>query len=234
MPVKIKICGIRSITDMQCAVRHGADAIGLVFVPSSPRCVSIQEAHEIIKACPPFLTKVGLFVNASSDLIQESLNILNLDLLQFHGDLYLEPNDFCKKFNKPFIKALKISSHVQDLENLKSDILKSMSHYPDAAGFLLDHFDPSVPDQHGGTGKKINWEFFKQINSNKPLILAGGLNPENIQEAINMTQPYAVDVSSGVESSPGVKSPEKIKIFCEQVKQRAQQRAQQGCFKHGH
>jgi phosphoribosylanthranilate isomerase len=218
MPVKIKICGIKTIQDMQCAVHYGADAMGLVFVPGSSRCVSISQALAITKACPPFLIKVGLFVNASADLIQDHLKILNLDLLQFHGDEDLEPNDFCKKFNKPFIKALKINSKIQHQDTQIQIILKSMSNYPDAAGFLLDSFDPNFPDQHGGTGKNFNWEIFKNIKSPKPLILAGGLTPENIQEAIKATQPYAVDVSSGVASAPGIKSPEKIQKFCEQVR----------------
>ncbi len=222
--IKIKICGITSIQDMQCAVHYGADAIGFVFVPESSRCVSISQALAITKACPPFLIKVGLFVNANVDLIQDHLKILNLDLLQFHGDEDLESNSFCKQFNKNFIKALKVNSQLQNQEDQVQAILKSMSNYPDASGFLLDTFDPNCPNQHGGTGKKFNWEIFKNIKSPKPLILAGGLTPENIQEAIKTTQShsgsnlYAVDVSSGVESAPGIKSPEKIKAFCEQLR----------------
>jgi len=216
--IKIKICGIKSIQDMLCAVHYGADAIGLVFVPGSSRCVSIPEALAITKACPPFLMKVGLFVNANAELIQEHLKILNLDLLQFHGDEDLESNSFCKQFNKNFIKALKVNSQLQNQEDQVQTILKSINNYPDASGFLIDTFDPNYPNQHGGTGKKFNWEIFKAIKSPKPLILAGGLTPENIQEAIRTTLPYAVDVSSGVESTPGVKSPEKIKDFCEQVR----------------
>lgn len=223
--IKIKICGVRSIQDMQAASDAGASAIGLVFVPNSPRRVSIQEAQAIIKASPAFLIKVGLFANASAELIQDYLNS-NLDVLQFHGDENLETNDFCKSFNKPFIKALKI--RVQELspsgENNTQDLINKIKNYPDAAGILLDAFDPHQPEVHGGTGKKFNWDLLDLISENlKPLgqnlILAGGLNPENIQEALKITRKniYAVDVSSGVESTPGVKSPEKIKLFCERV-----------------
>jgi len=246
--IKIKICGIRTIQDMQAASDAGASAIGLVFVPNSPRRVSIQEAQAIIKASPAFLIKVGLFANASAELIQDYLKNLNsnLDVLQFHGDENLETNDFCKSFNKPFIKALKIKAEEffpplcpsvspsglslppgerrNPGESKTQDLINKIKNYPDAAGILLDAFDPHQPEVHGGTGKKFNWDLLDLISENlkplgKNLILAGGLNPENIQEALKISRKniYAVDVSSGVESTPGVKSPEKIKLFCERV-----------------
>ena len=209
--IRIKICGIASIRDMEFLVQAGADAMGLVFVPNTPRYLSISQAEKIIQACPPFLTKVGLFVNSEEKIVWEHLEKLSLDALQFHGSEDYETNDFCKKFKKPFIKTLKIKAgqKIQEIE-------KSCEKYPDASAILLDtdHLKLS-----GGTGVSFDWGLFpKDKNKDQKFILAGGLNPENINLALSLTEPYAVDVSSGVESSPGIKDLEKIKLFCERVR----------------
>ena len=195
---RVKICGITRPEDGRCAVENGADAIGLVFFPESPRHISADRAIEITRAMDPFVTVVGLFVNASQADIEQVLGQVPLDLLQFHGQ---ERNEDCIRYGLPFIKSLAMQSGV--------DIPKVMAAYPDARGFLLDAWQPHT---HGGGGETFDWQ---QIPPElpSPFILAGGLTPENVGAAIRQVQPYAVDVSSGVESAAGIKSAVKITAF---------------------
>ena len=199
---KIKICGLHNIETALAACEAGADAIGFVFYEKSVRNITPAQAAAIIKTLPPFVVTVGLFVNPSVEYVREILEVVPLSCLQFQGQ---ETDAFCAQFNRPFIKAL----HVKPGEPLPD-----FNAYPNARGFLLDTFVKGNP---GGTGQAFDWTQVPR-NVNKPLMLAGGLNADNVQEAIRIAKPYAVDVSSGVESAPGVKSIEKIKQFCERVK----------------
>lgn len=186
---RVKICGITQLTDALAAVSLGADAIGLVFYAPSPRAVSIVTAQQIVSALPPLVTTVGLFVDAEPDYVRQVLAAVPLGLLQFHGD---ESAAYCRQFGRPWIKALRMAP--------QSDIHAQIADYPDASGILLDAWHPQLK---GGTGETFDWRQWPK--SNKPLILAGGLTPENVSEAIHLTKPYAVDVSGGVEASKGVK-----------------------------
>lgn len=192
---RIKICGITQPNDGVEAVQLGADAIGLVFYPPSPRNVSIEQAKEIIEALPPFVTIVGLFVNADADQVKSVLEHVPLTLLQFHGD---ETADFCDSFGMRYIKAIRMASSV-DLHQLADEF----SH---SAGLLVDSYHPGIP---GGTGEIFDWERIPD-DLPLPLILAGGLTPVNISEAVSKVRPYAVDVSSGVEASKGIKDSVKM------------------------
>lgn len=196
--VRIKICGITRLEDARAAIAAGADALGFVFYPPSPRYVSPDVAAAIIRELPPFVTTVGLVVNPQLDEVQQLLKAVPLSLLQFHGE---ESNEFCAQFRHPWIKALAIKPD--------SDIAAMMAAYHDANGILLDAWHP---DLKGGTGQSFNWTDFPSA-SQMPLILAGGLNPENVAGAVRMTRPYAVDVSGGVEVSKGIKSAELINAF---------------------
>ncbi len=186
---RVKICGITRLTDALDAIRLGADALGFVFYQPSPRAVSIEQARSIIQQLPPFVTTVGLFVDAPAEDVQQVLAQVPLSLLQFHGD---EPQSYCQQFATPWIKALRMQPNV--------DIVAQIAEYPQASGILLDAWHPQLK---GGTGESFDWRHWPQ--STKPLILAGGLTPENVSEAIHLTQPYAVDVSGGVESGKGIK-----------------------------
>ncbi len=200
--VRVKICGLTKPEEASAACSAGADAIGLVFYAPSSRYVDIQSAQAIAQIIPPFVQRVGLFVNAV-DEVESVLKQVDLDLLQFHGD---ESASYCESFNRPYIKAFAMKPGL----NLQAKI----DEHTKARGFLLDTYHPVKP---GGTGEAFNWELFPH-NVTRSLILAGGLNAENIQQAISICQPYAVDVSGGVESEPGVKSIEKIQAFIEQAK----------------
>ena len=202
MITRLKICGITSVQDAATAVAAGADAIGLVFYPDSPRCVSADKAREIISSLPPFITTVGLFVNASQDEVKAVLDRVALDLLQFHGK---EDPGFCVSFGRPYIKAVRVRER-SDLDTVAVD-------YSSAAGVLLDSYQKGVP---GGTGETFNWGLIPP-DMTIPVILAGGLKPSNVAEAIRKVCPYAVDVSSGVESSPGVKNEQAIHAFARAV-----------------
>lgn len=204
MRTRVKICGITREQDARTAVASGADAIGLVFYPQSPRFVSVEQACKIAGAVAPFVTLVGLFVNATPADIQNVLTAVPLNLLQFHGQ---ETNQDCNEFGLPFIKSIAMKG--------ETDLSSEIASYPDASGFLLDTWQP---DTHGGGGKVFNWE---QV-ADRPeadVILAGGLTPENVALAIQKVKPYAVDVSSGVESASGIKSAEKIRAFLAAVEQ---------------
>ena len=195
---RIKICGITSVDDAAKVVGAGADAIGLVFYDPSPRAVTVAKATEIAKSVGPFVTVVGLFVNADAAFIASVLEQVDLHVLQFHGD---ESPAFCKQFNRPYMKAIRMKPDV--------DLSAEIERYSNAAGILLDAYRPGIP---GGTGEVFDWARVPRT-AQRPIILAGGLTPENIASAIQATHVYGVDVSGGVESAPGSKSAEKVIEF---------------------
>jgi phosphoribosylanthranilate isomerase len=202
MRTRIKICGITRPQDGQDAARLGADAIGLVFYAPSPRAVTIEQAKAICDALPPFVTRVGLFVNADRSEINKVLADVPLDLLQFHGD---ETPAECEGFKRPYIKALRMAPEI--------DVVAEADAFQSAAGILLDSYEAGVA---GGTGQTFDWQRVpsevKQL-----IILAGGLNPQNVAEAINRVRPYAVDVSGGVEAAKGIKDKDKMTAFINEV-----------------
>lgn len=200
---RVKICGITSVEDARCAVQAGADAIGLVFYPPSPRYVGVEQAQAICEALPAFVTTVALCVDMPAQQVQQLLQQVPVDVLQFHGS---EAPDYCTRFARPFLKALRVSEAL--------DINAEAERYGDASGILLDTYRPGVP---GGTGERFDWQLIP-AGLRARIILAGGLKPTNVAEAIAAVGPYAVDVSGGVESAPGVKDPAKLDAFFEQVK----------------
>jgi phosphoribosylanthranilate isomerase len=200
---RIKICGITRVEDGLAAVRAGADAIGLVFDARSPRYVSFERAHEIAAAMPPFVTVVGLFVDADAVRVREALGAVRLDLLQFHGS---ESPDYCRQFAKPFLKAISMREGV--------DLHRASRDFAAAAALLLD---THVADVAGGSGRTFDWNRIPR-DLGKPVILAGGLGPDNVAEAVRRVRPYAVDVSSGVEQSKGIKDHDKIAAFIAAVR----------------
>lgn len=204
MRTRIKICGFTRVEDARAAGRLGVDAIGLVFYSQSPRNVSIARAIEITRALPAFVSVVGLFVDAEPDWIRDVLAEVNIDCLQFHGN---EAPEDCRLYAKPYIKAVRMRADT-DLDEIQSQ-------YADAAGLLLDAYHPGVP---GGTGNGFNWELIGG-NRSLPLILAGGLSPENAALAVQQVRPYALDVSSGVEAGKGIKDAEKMAAFIRKINQ---------------
>lgn len=202
--VRSKICGITRIEDALVAVEAGADAIGLVFYAQSPRAVSVRQAQAILAALPPFVTTVGLFVDRPRGELEAILEAVPLDLLQFHGD---EPPAACEGFARPYIKALRVRPG--------DDVAARAERYGNAAGILLDTYVPGIP---GGTGAAFDWSLVPRGLS-KPIILAGGLTPENVREAIERVRPYAVDVSGGVEAGKGIKDAQKIRAFVRAVRE---------------
>ena len=200
---RIKICGITRVEDALAAAQAGADAIGLVFYERSPRHVSIAQAAQLAAALPPFVSVVGLFVNAEAALVREVLAQVSLDLLQFHGD---ESPEYCAQFGKPYLKAIRVKAGV--------DLLQCASDFRGAKGLLLDAYMEGIP---GGTGATFDWNLIPRQLS-LPVILSGGLAAENVAAAIEQVRPYAVDVSSGVEASKGIKDAAKIAAFINEVK----------------
>lgn len=202
---RVKICGITSIEAAQNVCNSGADSIGLVFYKKSPRNVGISQAREICDSLPPFVTCVGLFLDADKDFVNEVLAEVKLDLLQFHG---LETADYCDSFSRPYIKAI-------GMENIHSEaeFSKMTEPYANAKGFLVDSH---ATGKAGGTGQTFDWKNVPQTQQ-KPIILAGGLNPENVGNAIQQLDLYGVDLSSGVESKPGIKDPEKVRKLMNEV-----------------
>jgi phosphoribosylanthranilate isomerase len=200
---RVKICGITRVQDAAAVVQSGADALGLVFYPKSPRHVTLEQAREIATGVAPFVTVTGLFVNASANSVREALARVPLGLLQFHGQ---ETNDQCNRFGLPFIKSIPMKSG--------TDLSSMVSAYPDAAGFLLDAWQPET---HGGGGITFDWQQVPE-GIHTPLVLAGGLTPDNVATAIRTVKPYAVDVSTGVECDKGIKSREKIEAFMKEVR----------------
>ena len=203
-PIRIKICGLTRVEDALAAVAAGADAIGLVFYAKSPRAVAIEKAREIAFAVGPFVTVTGLFVDADPKEVMGVLDRVPLHLLQFHGD---ESVAYCESFHRPYLKALRMKPDL----NLDQVI----NQYSTAAGILLDAYRPGVP---GGTGETFDWGRVPR-QSSRPIVLAGGLNPDNVADAIKSTRIYGVDVSGGVESAPGIKDHEKIQAFIQRARQ---------------
>lgn len=204
MAVRVKICGISRNEDLSTACAAGADALGFVFYAKSPRNLSIEQAASLIKALPPFVQSVGLFVDAEPGFVRALLEAVPLDLLQFHGG---ENPEYCRQFGRPYLKAVRVRPGV--------DLVKYASDFSDARALLLDAFVPGVP---GGTGERFDWRLIP-AGLNKPIILSGGLNPDNVAEAVQTVQPWAVDVSSGVESAPGIKDAAKVAAFIERARQ---------------
>ena len=199
---RIKICGIARAEDALAVTHGGADAIGLVFYERSPRHVSITQARQLVGALPPFVTVVGLFVNAEAAFVREVLASVPLDLLQFHGD---ESPEYCAQFNKPYLKAIRVKAGV--------DLLQCASDFRSAKGLLLDAHVEGMP---GGTGTAFDWTLIPE-QLPLPVILSGGLDAENVAAAIKQVRPYAVDVSSGVEVGKGIKDAAKIAAFINEV-----------------
>ena len=200
---RVKICGITNSSDAQMACDYGADAIGLVFYPPSPRYVTIEQAAQVVESLPPFVHSVALFVNAQREEIDNVIHHAAIDLIQFHGD---ESAQFCRSFKRPYIKAIRMKEGL--------DLYAVQQEYACARGLLLDTYKKGIP---GGTGETFNWEKVPH-DLNKPVILAGGLIADNVAQAIKQVQPYAVDVSGGVEASKGKKDREKIARFMENVR----------------
>ena len=203
MRTRIKICGITREQDGVAASRLGADAIGLVFYPPSPRAVTLSQAKAIVKSLPPFVTVVGLFVNEERSAIERILSEVPLDLLQFQGD---ESAEACCGFGRPWIKAIHMREDI-DLASVEQE-------YAAASGLLLDTYQAGLP---GGTGRVFDWNRIPPSLAGK-IILAGGLNGDNVEQAVRQLHPYAVDVSGGVEASKGIKDAAKIEAFIAGVK----------------
>jgi phosphoribosylanthranilate isomerase len=203
MSVIVKICGITNLQDAVGALQCGADALGFVFHEPSPRSVSIESAANIVQQLPPGVVKVGVFVNAPEELVMKAIGACTLNLLQFHGN---ESPEYCLQFALMTMKAFRVrdDDSLQDLPKYHTD------------AWLLDSY---VANQHGGTGETFNWELARKAQSlGKPIFLAGGLTAGNVASAVCQVRPYAVDVSSGVEASPGKKDLEKVRMFIEAAK----------------
>lgn len=203
MRTRVKICGITREDDALAAARLGADALGFVFFPPSPRNVETQRAAEIAAIVPPFVTRVGLFVDAETEFVTTVLSQLRLDLLQFHGE---ETPAYCAQFGVPYIKAVRMKPDL--------DLLQYAVSHRAAAGLLLDSYVEGVA---GGTGTTFDWQRVPR-EIDLPLILSGGLDADNVAAAIEAVKPWAVDVSSGVESAKGIKDAEKMARFFEGVR----------------
>jgi len=200
---RIKICGITREQDVRAVADSGADALGFVFYAKSPRHVSVQQAEKLARVVPPFVNVVGLFVNPSTEYVREVLSGIPLDLLQFHGE---ESPEFCQQFGRAYLKAVRVKAGV--------DLIECASRYAGARGLLLDAF---VEGTQGGTGESFDWALIPQ-NLPLPVILSGGLHAGNVAAAIRQVLPYAVDVSSGVEASKGIKDAAKVAAFIKEVK----------------
>ena len=200
---RIKICGITREQDLLTVASCGADALGLVFYEKSPRHVTVQQAAQLARAVPPFITVVGLFVNPSVDYVREVLAKVALDVLQFHGE---EEPGFCTQFGRPYLKAIRVKPGV--------DLVECATRYASAQGLLLDAY---VEGTQGGTGESFDWALIPR-DMPLPVILSGGLYAGNVAEAIRKIRPYAVDVSSGVEAARGIKDAAKIAAFINEVK----------------
>lgn len=203
---RIKICGIRALSDALEAVRLGADAIGLIFYAGSPRVVSIAEAARIRAALPPFVSTVALFVNASADEVAAVTRLVKPSLLQFHGE---EDNSFCAQFAMPFLKAVRVGGQMG-----AGDLLQCHDQFPQAAALLFDTLSASG---HGGTGEVFDWSLIPPVLREK-IVLAGGMTPDTVGAAVQLIRPFAVDVSSGVEVSKGVKDHDKMARFVAAVR----------------
>ena len=201
MRTRVKICGITRRQDAEFAVEIGADALGFVFYSPSPRAVTIAQVQQIIAGLPPFISIVALFVDAEVAHVKACLSALPIGVLQFHGN---ESADYCEQFNQPYMKALRMRDGI--------DLKAEVGRYKSASAILLDSYQAGVP---GGTGKVFDWSLISDITM--PLILAGGLDAKNVAMAIEQVQPYAVDVSGGVEQEKGLKDKKKMKDFMQEV-----------------
>ena len=199
---RTKICGLTREQDVDAAVMAGADAIGLVFYPPSPRAVTAEQARLLAARVPAFVSTVGLFVNPEKEEVQRTLEQVPLDLLQFHGD---ETPEFCASFGRRWIKAVRVRA--------AGDIEAAFRRYQGASGLLVDAWSP---DTYGGTGKRFNWDLIPAERP-MPLILAGGLASDNVAGAVRQVRPWAVDVSGGVESSKGIKDSSRMTDFISEV-----------------
>ncbi|MBL8395233.1 MAG: phosphoribosylanthranilate isomerase [Candidatus Accumulibacter sp.] len=202
MTPRIKICGLTRIEDLQQAVQAGADALGLVFYPPSPRYVDVPTATRLARAVPPFISIVGLFVNADPQTVRATLAAVPLHVLQLHGD---EDETYCCQFDRPYIKAARVRPGM--------DLIQYAAAFPSAQAILLDAF----VDGYGGGGKVFDWSLVP-ASLGKPLILSGGLDADNVGEAVRRLRPDAVDVSSGVEAGRGIKDGAKIRAFVTAVR----------------
>jgi len=202
MRTRVKICGITRPADALAAAQAGADAIGLVFYPPSPRYLSVERAVEIRDALPPFVQTVALFVNADAATIAQVLGRVRPALLQFHGD---EAPQACAQFGTPYVKACRVRQGV--------DLLEYLRPYASAAAWLLDSF----VEEYGGVGERFDWSLIPAGRS-RPLILSGGLDAQNVGEAVRRIRPWGVDVSSGVESAKGIKDPARMAAFIAEVR----------------
>lgn len=201
MRTRIKICGITRPGDAVAAAQAGADAIGLVFYPPSPRFLNVERAREIRDALPPFVQAVALFVNPDAAQVAQAIGRVHPALLQFHGE---ETPDFCAQFGLPYVKACRVTQGV--------DLLKYLRLFSTASGWLLD----AHVEEYGGVGARFDWSVVP-ARLERPLVLSGGLTRENVGEAVRRVRPWAVDVSSGVESSKGIKDAAKIAAFIAEV-----------------
>jgi len=200
---RIKICGITRTADGMAAAEAGADAIGFVFHRPSARWIEPSEAGRIAAALPPFVTTVGLFVDVDAEVVRATLRAAPVDLLQFHGD---ESPAYCVQFGRPYMKAVRIRADL--------DLLQYAAPFPSAAALLLDAYRPGLA---GGTGATFDWDLVPKRLS-MPIVLSGGLTADNVGDGIGRLQPWAVDVSSGVEAAPGVKDAERIAAFVAAVR----------------
>ena len=203
MRTRVKICGLTRPSDAQAVAAAGVDAIGLVFYAQSPRAVDIAQARAVVSALPPFVTSVGLFVDAPPAFVSKVMAAVRLDLLQFHGD---EAPDACDAYGQPWIKALRVRPGI--------DLMREADRYGRARALLLDAYRPGVP---GGTGECFDWVLIP-LELGPRIVLAGGLTPDNVADAIGRVRPYAVDVSGGVESAKGIKDHAKIDAFMQGVR----------------
>ena len=199
---RVKFCGITRAEDARTAIALGVDAIGLVFVPQSRRCVDLAQAREVLAAVSPLVSVIGLFMDAAATEVCKVLDALPLDALQCHGR---ESPDFCRQFNRPYVKALAMGDAV--------DVVPTASSYAHARGVLLDAHRSG---EQGGSGLSFDWSLIPPSLADR-IILAGGLTPENVAAAITQVRPYAVDVSSGIESAPGIKCPRRMQLFMNEV-----------------
>ncbi len=200
---RVKVCGITRVEDGLAAAQAGVDAIGLVFHAASPRNVGIAQAADIVHVLPPFVSTVALFVNPEPERVHAVLTGVRPDLLQFHGE---EAPAFCRAFGAPYIKAVRVRAGV--------DLLQSATSYADARGLLLDAWSEAA---HGGTGERFDWSLIP-VALPRPVILAGGLSPANVASAVRQVRPWAVDVSSGVEVTKGIKDAARIAAFMKEVR----------------
>jgi phosphoribosylanthranilate isomerase len=202
MRTRVKICGMTRVEDVQAAAQAGADAVGFVFYPPSPRFLSLEWARQLVSEVPPFVTTVALFVNPTAAEVATVLERVKPAMLQFHGE---ETPVFCAQFGVPYLKACRVKPEV--------DLLEYLRQFSGAAGWLLD----SHVAEYGGIGERFDWSLVP-AERHRPLVLSGGLTRDNVREAVRQVRPWAVDVSSGVESSKGVKDAAKIAAFITEVK----------------